>query len=173
MIEIRAYIADFEVTRSILEGIGAIVQGEYAFRDHIYQPDKCEQHDLNKEFIRIRVYQKTNWKQKSVELVHKIKSTQHQVGVTKIKQEFDAIEETLLFLGSNYTEAFSFQRKGIEYKLHQSRLFLEDIEGLPKSIEIVTPSEEELSWIFKHVNPIETLLDSVPRLIQKKREYVY
>lgn len=171
MIEVRAYISDFELTNKKLIQAGSVIQGDYEFRDYIYQPTNvATRYDLNKEFVRIRVYHKTNWIQKSVELVHKIKSTQSMVGLTKIKKEFDKVEEAIAFLGSQYIEIFSFERKGVEHKLNNSRLFVEDIEGLPKSIEVIAYSQEDLKWIFQQVDPITILFDSIPKLIELEKE---
>lgn len=166
MIEVRAYTSNVE-TSKVLEEIGCIVVGDYAFRDYIYQPKSAERYDLNKEFVRIRFYHKTNWNQKSVELSHKVKSPQNSVGVTKMKHEFDSLDEALTFLNGNFIETFSFQRSGIEYKYNRTRLFLEDIEGLPQSIEIIAPSVEDVNWIFGYIHPSDILSDSVPMLIER------
>lgn len=168
MIEVRAYVMEAEFAARTLLQMGAVIQGDYAFRDHIYQPKMKEKFDLNKEFVRIRVYQKTNWTQKSVALIHKVKSPEKAVGSTKMKEEFDAFEEAVNFLGHSYIEIFNFQRQGIEYKLDDSRIFLEDIDDLPRSIEVIAPSEDESGRILRQINAAEILLDSVPKLIEKK-----
>jgi hypothetical protein len=167
MIEIRAYITSTDVVNKKLLELGCAIQGEYAFQDYIFQPKLIKnKFDLNKEFIRIRAYQKTNWVQKSIELVHKVKSTQGGVGVTKLKQEFDEIEEARIFLGSDYIQAFSFGRQGIEYKLETLRMFVENIESLPASIEIIAHSKEKINWLFDQIAPVKIVFDSVPKLIE-------
>ena len=172
MIEVRAFIQSIEFVNKNLLEIGASLQGEYSFRDYIYQPRlPVSKYDLNKEFIRIRAYHKTNWNQKSIEFVHKIRSVQGLMGSTKIKKEFGNLEEAKLYLGNQFEEAFSFGRKGYEYKLNDLNLFVEDIEGLPASIEVIAPSEPHLNWLLDQIKPVEVVYDSVPRLIDKKVNY--
>src|SRR5579863_10082860 len=71
--EVRAFIIDIEQARLQLSFLNAKFKGEYEFSDYIYYPQDRD-FDLNKEFIRLRVYQKTQWNQKAVELSHKVKN---------------------------------------------------------------------------------------------------
>lgn len=166
-IEIRAFIDSIEATKEKLLSLGSSLQGEYAFHDHIYRPNNHEEKlDLNHEFIRIRVYEKTNWNQKAVELVHKIKSIKGMSGTAKVKEEFDFFEEAEAFLGEGYTRILTFKRDGTEYKLNNLRLFVENIEGLPPSIEVIAPSQPELDALLEHISPTKIISDSVPKLIE-------
>jgi hypothetical protein len=133
---------------------------EYAFQDYIYHP-KEQAYDLNLEFIRLRVYQKTNWDQKMVELVHKVKTKQGVTGETRIKKQFDKPAEASDFLNS-YVLAFSYERTGKEYRLENLRIFLEDIEGLPPSIEVLAPSKGEIEKFFHNLPSAGVVSDSIP-----------
>lgn len=104
------------------------------------------------------MYSKTSWKQKPVEVCSKI---------NKWKKEFDKVCEAEAFL-SAYTYAFVFSRTGFEYQLDDLRIFIEEIEGLPPSIEVLAPSKEKLNHFFTHVIPAKILSDSVPKLVENK-----
>src|SRR4051812_15274751 len=113
MLEIRAFIPSLEQAQNHLAKIGASQLSEYAFQDYIYHP-KERAYDLNLEFVRLRVYQKTNWNQKRVELVHKVKTKQGITGKTKLKKQFDNSSEANDFLNA-YVLAFDYGRTGTEY----------------------------------------------------------
>lgn len=168
ILEIRAYVPDFEKAKEILMSLKAVPKGDYSFQDYIYQP-KEGKYDLNQEFVRLRVYQKTNWGQKRVELTHKIKNQQGYTGENKLKKQFDSMSQAEDFL-INYEIAFSYNRRGIEYNLGNSRIFLEEIEGLPPSIEVLSPSRESIDQLFDSLHPTKILSDSVPKLIEDINE---
>jgi hypothetical protein len=107
-----------------------------------------------------------------VELSHKIKSDPGVSGSLKMKKQFDTMKEADIFL-SDYRFAFSYQRKGIEYQLDDVKIFVEDIEGLPPSIELVSPSKKNIDHLFDNLAPIQMLSDSVPRLIQDSIENMH
>lgn len=163
--EVRAFINDIEQIKEKLSSLNAVFKGNYSFKDYIYSP-KDRKLDLNKEFIRLRTYQKTNWDQKPVELVYKLKTFSDRSGSTRFKKQFNNFEEATDLL-NNYRLAFSYARNGFEYSLGSMRIFLEDIEGLPPSLELLSHSKEEMNKLFNLLTPIQILSDSVPRLIQK------
>lgn len=162
--EVRAFISDIKHIESQLSLFNPEFKGEYQFTDYIYYPRDTD-FDLNKEFIRLRVYQQTHWDQKSVELSHKIKNTPGISGHLKFKKQFNSIEEAAPFLAA-YRLAFSYDRKGYEYRLDDIKLFLEDIQGLPPSIELVSSSSEHIYQLFDEIAPVEILSDSVPKLFK-------
>lgn len=164
--EVRAFINDIEQIKERLSSLNAVFKGSYSFKDYIYFPMDRD-FDLNKEFIRLRSYQKINWNQKPVELVYKLKTFSDRSGSTLFKKQFDVFEESKEFL-NNYKLDFSYARNGFEYSLGSLRIFLEDIEGLPPSLELLSHSKEEMDDLFNLLTPIQILSDSVPRLIQKK-----
>lgn len=162
--EVRAFIIDIEQARLQLSLLSAEFKSEYEFRDYIYYPQD-RGFDLNKEFVRLRVYQKTQLDQKAVELSHKVKSGPGVSGSLKLKKQFNTMEEADTFL-SDYRFAFSYQRKGFEYQLDNVKIFLEDIQGLPPSVELVSPSKKNIDQLFDKLAPTQILSDSVPKLIQ-------
>lgn len=164
--EVRAFISDIAQARKKLALLNALFKGEYEFKDYIYHPQDRE-FDLNKEFVRLRVYQKTQWDQKAVELSHKIKSDPGVSGSLKLKKQFDSMEEAGAFL-SDYRFAFSYHRKGFEYQLDDVRIFLEEIQGVPPSIELVSSSKKKMDELFDQLAPVQILSDSVPKLLQNR-----
>lgn len=166
--EIRAYIIDFDATRMALENMGAVFKSEYAFTDYIYQP-KDHKVDLNKEFIRLRAYKKTAWKQKNFVIVHKIKETQGLTGKTPLHKEFDSLTEAQQEL-KGYTLDFYFYRIGWEYTLDNMKIFVEDIQGLQPTIEIVAPTKNEIDTLFKKLPIVTIINNSVPWLIEQQKQ---
>ncbi|HSX38221.1 MAG TPA: hypothetical protein VLE95_05260 [Chlamydiales bacterium] len=162
--EVRAFIVDIEQAQLQLSLLNAEFKGEYEFSDYIYYPQEKD-FDLNKEFIRLRVYQKTQWDQKVVELSHKVKTRPGVSGGLKLKKQFNAIEEADAFL-SDYRFSFSYQRKGFEYQLDDVKIFLEDVQGLPPSVELVSPSKKNIDQLFDKLAPTQILSDSIPQLVQ-------
>jgi hypothetical protein len=65
--------------------------------------------------------------------------------------------------------AFSYGRIGKEYRLENLRIFLEDIEGLPPSIEVLAPSKGEIERFFHGLPFVSMVSDSVPKLVEAKR----
>ncbi|GMU18893.1 MAG: hypothetical protein AMXMBFR12_00850 [Candidatus Babeliales bacterium] len=167
--EIRAYISDVNTTRNALEGLGATLKSDYAFTDYIYQPN--DRHvDLSKEFIRLRVYEKTAWKQKNYVLVHKLKGPAGMTGQTPIHKEFDTLAEAQHALKDNYHLDFQFYRKGWEYQFSAMKIFVEDVQNIRPTIEVVTPNKKDIDSLFEKLGLTEIITDSVPRLIEKQKK---
>ncbi len=166
--EIRAYITSLDDTKKALQNLGATFKSEYAFTDYIYQP-KDRKVDLNKEFIRLRAYEKTGWKQKNFVLAHKIKETTGMTGKTPLYKEFDTQAEAQQELKDAYTLDFSFYRKGWEYALENMKIFVEDIQGLSPTIEVVAPDKDQIENLFSKLPITGLITDSVPRLIEGKK----
>ena len=162
--EIRAFIIDIEQARSQLSSLNAEFKWEYEFSDYIYYPLDRD-FDLNKEFVRLRVFQETHWDQKVVELSHKVKGGPGLQGSLKMKEEFNTVEEAETFL-TGYRLAFSYERRGFEYVLDDVKIFLEDVHGLQPSVELVSPSKENINQILDNLAPVEILSDSIPKLMQ-------
>lgn len=163
--EIRAFVDDIQRIKKLLALHQASYNREYEFRDEIYYPDDREL-DLNREFIRLRVYQKTGWDQKNVELAYKVKYSTHISGTCLFKKQFDFFTESQVFL-NQHKHAFSFSRRGLEYELDGARIFVEDIEGLSPSVEIVSSSKQKMDHIFEMMAPVQITSDSVPKLVEK------
>lgn len=168
IVEMRAEVDSIEKTQLKLQALKAVFKGDYSFKDYIYHP-KGSHYDLNAEFMRMRVYQKTNWDQKNVELMHK-KRAKHLGGeVVRKKWAFDTMEDAAPYL-IDHVLAFSYKRTGFEYEIDGMRIFLEDVEGLAPSLEILGPSKETIDSLFQEVAAICIFNDSVPRLVEMSRK---
>lgn len=164
MFELRAFFANFQQVKAAVCNLGSKNKGDYAFDDYIYHPLN-RTFNFNQEFMRLRVYHLTQWQQKKVELVHKVKNTPGCSGCTVIKEQFDQKNEANPFLLA-YQLAFSYGRCGTEFQLERCRIFVEDIDGLPPSVEILAPSQKEIDELFKQLKPTHIVMDSIPQLVQ-------
>lgn len=165
-VEIRAICSDNEDVRLALVQKMAVFKGDYAFTDHIYS--EGDHSNLNDAFFRIRHYQRTKWQQKNVVIVHKIRDVQNGDHQLLFKQECDTLEEAEQFIPINYLKRCSFSRCGLEYCLESMRIYVEEIEGLPPSIEVVASSRQEILNLFKYLDVTELLTDSVPQWYLKE-----
>ena len=166
--EVRAIVNDIEQVKEKLSSLSAVFKSDYSFKDYIYYP-KDRTIDLNKEIVRLRVYQKTNWIQQPVELAYKLKIFYGHSGSTKFKKQFNLMKETDGFL-KNYTLAFTYSRTGFEYSMGNIKVFLEEIEGLAPSLELLSFSKDEISELLEELKPLQILSDSVPKLIENKQK---
>lgn len=162
--ESRAIIQNIEYTQNTLLERGAQFKGEYSFTDYIYKPaDRSI--DLNKEFIRLRVYQNTNWNQKKFVISHKIKEIPGCSGRTVYFCECDSLEEAEQILSEKETQfMFSFSRLGYEYSLQGMRIFVEDIQKLPPTIEIIASCADDINYLFNELHA-ECVAQSVSCLV--------
>lgn len=174
MIEGRAIISSIEDTKAQIEKLGGVFNSNYAFKDVIFVPKKAT-YNLSDDFLRARVYLKTNWPTKKVVLIRK-QTEFKKVGKADniiLRKEFDTEQDTLTYiqqeLGSEFEYGFEYSREGWQYDLTKSRVFIENIEGLKPSVEIETDNEEQLQTIFDKLRPIERLGDSVPELVRKTK----
>ena len=169
MIEARAVIESIEKAKSAVESLGGELKSNYAFKDIIFIP-KSGNFDLNKEFVRIRVYTKTDWPTKDVVLIKKQAEWKKQgkVDKTLLKKEFDTEQEAFDFIEKNLPDlkkGFEYSREGWQYQLGNSRIFIEDIKGYKPTIEI--EAEDKLDNLFDKIGVLEKLKDSVPEIIRK------
>lgn len=167
MNEVRAIISNSSMARAKLTLLNAEFKGKYAFQDCLYHSLDRE-FDWNVEFVRMRLYKKTNWLQKPVELAHKVKEP-GRTGTTKFKIELNSAEEAAALL-KEYRLAFSFHRTGFEYEVDGVRVFLEEIEGLPPSVELLSANKEKLYDLMRFLEPLQILSDSIPKLISSNRD---
>jgi adenylate cyclase class IV len=166
--EIRAYIQDIDDTRNALINLGAIFKSEYAFTDYLYQPKNIVV-DFNKEYIRLRVYEKTDWDEKKCILVHKVKNAQEVTGEILMHKNFDSIREAEQDLKASYILQFSFYRKGWHYSLDDNQIFVESIESLNPTIEIVAPDKNHVNDLFAKLSIMHVIEHPVPYLIQQQK----
>lgn len=164
MQEIRGEVDSFEKMKRKIKDLGATYKGDYAFEDRIFYPEGVA-HDLAREFTRLRIYSKTQWKQPKFELTHKLRKNGE---VTATKWPLETIEEAHMQL-TKMTFAFSYKRQGWEFALGNARLFLEDIEGLPPTLEIESDSLDEIHQLFKSLQPIKLYDIPVPKIVENAK----
>lgn len=162
--EIRAFCEDLPIMENRLSEINATFKGEYCFTDYIYI--HTDNRNLNEEFFRIRSYGKTNWDQKPISLTHKA-TNEKETKYTIFSAECCTWEEATSHIPNNFEIGFCFFRRGMEFTLGHLHIFLEEIEGLSPSIEVIGPSYEDIMNFFHSIEAGDLWKDSVPSLIQK------
>ncbi len=168
-VEIRAEITNCLNVQAILMSEHADYHGDYAFKDHIYS-DLHSHKSLNDEFFRIREYQITRWQQKPVVAVYKIRDSHLQNHQILFQKEFDTFDQAQQYIPKHFSNRCSFFRRGWEYRLNHIRIFVEEIDQLPPSIEIIARSQEEIFNLFNKINIVNMLTDSVPEWYCKSKE---
>ncbi len=173
MIECRGIILNIEDTKKEVEKLGAVFKSEYMFKDIIFIPNK-DYFNLSDDFLRMRVYTKTNWPTKKIVLVRKQTEFKSIGKVDKIilKEEFDTEKDALEFINKNlapeFKQGFEFSRTGWQYQLEDKRIFIEDIKGFKPSVEIEVNTEEELTPLFEKLNIIKKVKESMPEIMRQR-----
>jgi len=167
--EARGPISNIKLIEKELEKLGAEFKGDYEFTDHIYKPIHSDEIDLNKEFVRIREYNKSAWKHKKFVLVHKFTSWEKGVKTSKkiLKEEFDNLNHAENKI-KNYKLYFKFHRTGSQYEFKDSKIFVENIEYLRASVEIISNDKKTLDNMFNKFQITERFSDCVPKLIENR-----
>ena len=134
--EIRGQVQSISHVQQKLKDLGAQFLSSYAFTDTIFLKPGA---DISKEYWRIRLYHKTNWNQKQVNLTYKKYIPEQGQHLSKILyQEYDCVEDTEKSLPEKCREVLHYTRQGLEFKHASFHIFLEDIEGIPSTVEIVS-----------------------------------
>lgn len=161
-VEIRAIIHDSSNARVDLMWEQAAYQGDYAFNDYIFS--NCDSNNtLNDEFFRIREYQITKWEQKPVVAVHKIRNPYGEKHNILFEEEYDTLAQAQKMVPKYFSKKCSFFRRGWEYRLENMRIFVEEIDGLQPSIEVIAKTQEEIFNLFEKIKIVTILTDSVPQ----------
>lgn len=131
--ETRIPIDSCEELKSKLEVIGAIYKGSYAFTDTIYKTNKL----LQQGYWRLRAYtNKGSWSDcKEFQVTEKIYNKLYKFGVNQGFSERKEAEDSIPCRAS----CFSIARTGDEYQLKDLRIFVEQVDKLGSSVEIVIP----------------------------------
>lgn len=148
--EIRGIVVDADAVQEKLKHVQAEYKGEYAFIDYVYLDPL-----LPEEFERIRIYQKTQWKQKPVLFTHKAE----QKVVTQI--ECDSFEEAQTLIERDFGLCLIFSRQGWEYSLSELQIFVERIENVWDSVEVIAPSQDKAIQILYSLDALEILQGSL------------
>lgn len=148
--------------------MGALCLGEYAFTDTIY--GHVTHSNLNEEFVRIREYQKTNWNQKAVVVAHKVRDLKEGNHITLLNEERDTFDEVQRLVPEGFHAEVSFSRRGWEYTLESMHIYVEEIEGLFPSIEVIADSKDVILDLFSRLEVNDLMQDSVATCVQKSIE---
>ena len=169
VVEARGPISDVNLIKKELEKLGAVFKVDYEFTDYIYKPTHSDKIDLNKQFVRIREYNKSQWKHKKFVLVHKVTfwGEGEKKSKNKLKEEFDNLNDAKKKL-NDYELYFKFHRTGLQYGIKDSEIFVENLEYLGPSIEIISNNKKTLDKMFNKFQITEKFSDCVPKLIEKK-----
>lgn len=164
-IEKRAFISNLNNAIEILIINNATVKSHYSFKESIYKNEQSKG-----EYYRIREYYKNSWKQKKFTVTHKSALKENSRANSLHYEEFDYLFNAENSIAKEFQFQFSFKRSGTELKLGQSLIYVEDIDFLPPTVEIVTQSHKEINFIFKILNieNIDIFDDSVPLFIERK-----
>jgi len=152
--EVRATITDIKQIRNILSNLNANYKGSYSFCDHIYFP-KVSSSKIS--YARIRMYQESKWDHKPIVLT--IKSPSSKV---IYKEEYDSLKEAQTKIKSEFEYSFQFSRQGWEYSWKNCSLFVENIENMPDTMEVIAKTEQEIVNIFTLVKAQQIINTSVP-----------
>lgn len=171
MIEKRAIIDDINKVKNYLKSQNTKYDGNYSYKDVVFLP-KDGKYDLNKDFIRARVYMKSTWKIKSkVTLVRKntIWKDGGKVSNLIFKKGFDSEQEAVDFVSRkyNYKKGFEYFTKGWGFWLDSNKIFLEDVESLGPTVEVESENKNELNKILKKLEAKKELEDSMPETMWK------
>lgn len=163
--EVRAYLRSIQDAQEVVQSLGAEYKGDYLCTEYVYVPD-AHNIDLDNEFIRLRdyAYQTTGWGQKKVCLVHKKRELPELTRKTVYSFECDTLGQAQEKL-KPYTLLCSYSRKGWEYHLHGMKMYIEDIQGISPSIEIIGQEREDIDAVLKQLPVEKVVFRSLPHLV--------
>lgn len=153
-IELRTIVSNLSHVKKSLSKIKATCKGSYSFRDYVYFP-KIKTDDIS--YARIRIYQESNWHHKQIILT--IKSLTQKV---IYKNEYDFIREAQARVENDFDYAFQFFRQGWEYSWKGCSIYVEDIENLPGTVEVIATTKKEINDLFSIVGSEKILDEAIP-----------
>ena len=169
MAEIRVIIPSVNEYQHRVRALGATFIGTYACTDTIFTLKIYS--NLNQELIRIRTYTENNWPTKNVIVTHK----KTEDGATKphniiLKKEFEDLETATRFLHTYYRspeKQVEYSRKGWEYHLNTTKIYIENVELLGPTAELEDHHHEHLEHLLQQLGNPERVTGSLPNLIKK------
>ena len=135
MKEIRGKVESLEIAQRILVELGAKNRGDYEFTDIIY--GNYVDYKKADERVRLMLFSNNNRGNILAKIFHK--KRQGDKWKTVNKWEFEKLMEGKDFMRKTFPyfiEYVSYSRKGIEYVLGSSLIFLEDIKGFGPTVEV-------------------------------------
>lgn len=165
-------IVNKENINQIIEKLNLIKKSEFAFYDLIYQNKNGT--SITEDTLKVRVYQKNEWKTKDVLLIRK---TAPMVNGNKedrvlLKKEFDTEKEAIDFINTNfnneYEYKFKLEKSGLEYSGDDLRVWIEEIKDIGTSIEIGSENSKKIESTIQLFDINERLEVSVPEYLYDK-----
>jgi len=172
MIEARGIIPDVEKCIKKVESLKGTFKDRYAFTDVIYIPTN-KKIDLKHEFIRLRIYKEKGWSTKDLVLTHKLSqwTGKSKIDTLLVKEEFDELSDAKKFIDKHFNntlkEGFKYSRKGWMYQLGKVKVYIEQIEKFPPSVEVQTDTETEITDVFKLLGVTKRISESAPEFMRK------
>ena len=170
MFEVRGIVSNFNEAKKNVEGLGGVLKTEYKCTDHIFL--LREGINLSDEFVRIRVYSKSDL---TKNVLVSYKKNSYEEGVKKssliFKKEFDAFEEGLNFIRVYFKKELQkeieFGREGVEYLVEKSRVFVEEVQYLGPTVEVEDEQKGRLEILLKALN-IQRIYCSLPAAVKQR-----
>lgn len=165
-------IVNKENINTVIEKLNLIKKSEFAFYDLIYQNRNGT--NITDDTLKVRVYQKNEWKTKDVLLIRK---TAPMINGSKedkvlLKKEFNTEKEAINFINENfandYEYKFKLEKAGIEYSNDKLRVWVEEIKDMGTSIEIGSEDPQEIENTIQLFDVKERLKESVPEYLYNK-----
>lgn len=157
---------------TVIKKLNLTKKSEFAFYDLIYQNNNGN--SITEDTLKIRVYQKNEWKTKNVVLIRKTALMINGSKEDKIllKKEFATEKEAIDFVNTNfvneYEYKFKLEKSGIEYSNKDLTLWLEEIKDIGTSIEIGSENPVEIENAVQLFDIKERLKESVPEYLYNK-----
>ncbi len=157
-LETRGFIRSLEDAQAVLAEHGAKNLGEYIFTDVLYAPDGPV--NLEKARVRIRYFTITN--RGNLPSVRYDEYTYEG----KNKSEFSTFPDAEYYLRERFPtarEVVRFTRRGTEYQLSESSVFIEDVEGVGTMAEVEADEQRYIDELVValHITPIKDSLATV------------
>ena len=155
----------------IIEKLDLEKKTEFAFYDLIYLNKNGT--SITEDTLKIRVYQKNEWKNKNVLVIQKTAPIINGVKEDKVllREEFDTEKEATNFveknLSNNYEYKFKLEKTGTEYGNENLRLWVENIKDIGTSIEIGSNNQKTIENAISLFKVKERLKESVPEYLYK------
>ncbi len=171
MPDARGFVHSIEEATKRIRAIGGAFNGRYSYTDIVFLP-KSGIPDLNKEYVRVKAYKKTNLHTKKFVVFHKLAEWDGKTKTDKIslKREFDTLGDAIAFVKEHFNameRGFDYFRMGREYHLGAAKIYAEDIRGFRPTIEVEAESRKELESILGKLGVTELLADSIPETMRK------
>lgn len=171
MIETRFRVESIEQAKEKVASLDGRLKGEYTFKDIVLaKQGEC---DLRNGFLRLRVYKKNNRPTKKAVLERKQTKFDGKGKTSKavLRKEFDTEEDAIAYAREQVPgieRKFEYSRQGWEYEVRNSRVFVEDIEGLYPTAEVEAPDAETLKRLVDGIGAVEVLKETVPEIMGRK-----